>query len=410
MQEKLIINTVPEFTNPRPIILCFVAHYLPGFCSGGPVQSIANFVDHLGDEFDIRIVTRDRDLSDTVPYPDVLIDVWSTLGKAKVFYASPSMISLKGITTLLRDTPHDILYINSFFAFEFTALPLLLRRIGIVPVKPCVIAPRGEFSTGALALKKFKKWIYISLVKKLGLYRNLHWQASSDFEKADICREFGSVAKWINVAPDLTPLLTENLKISKTRVPGPLRLIFLSRISPKKNLDFLIRVLAKISAEVDLAIYGPQEDALYWKKCLDLINQLPQNIHVKVCGQVPQEQVRNTFSEHDVFVFPTLGENFGHVIFESLMACTPVIVSNQTPWLQDNNGGLQVLHLEEALWLNEIDILIKSEKSVLAQKRIAAAEYCFRYSTNNNSVNLSRVLFRTLIGRYYSYARLADIY
>ena len=38
------------------VILCFVAYYLPGYRSGGPVRTIANFVDHLGDEFDIRIV------------------------------------------------------------------------------------------------------------------------------------------------------------------------------------------------------------------------------------------------------------------------------------------------------------------------------------------------------------------
>lgn len=73
---------MPEITASRPIIPCFVAYYLPGYCSGGPVRTIVNFVDHLGDEFDIRIVTRDRDALDTEPYASVEVDAWNTVGKA----------------------------------------------------------------------------------------------------------------------------------------------------------------------------------------------------------------------------------------------------------------------------------------------------------------------------------------
>ncbi len=119
----------------KPIILCFVAHYLPGYRSGGPVRTIANFVDHLGDEFDIRIVTRDRDALDTEPYPGVQIDAWNKVGKVQVFYASKKTVNLRGIAKLIRETPHDVLYLNSFFAFGFTTLPLLARRLGWAALK-----------------------------------------------------------------------------------------------------------------------------------------------------------------------------------------------------------------------------------------------------------------------------------
>lgn len=46
------------------------------------MRTIVNFVDHLGDEFDIRIVTRDRDALDTEPYASVEVDAWNTVGKA----------------------------------------------------------------------------------------------------------------------------------------------------------------------------------------------------------------------------------------------------------------------------------------------------------------------------------------
>ena len=65
--------------------------YLPGYRSGGPLRTIANLVDQLGDEFDIRIITRE-DVFDTKPYSMVKVDAWNTLGNAQVFYASKSRL------------------------------------------------------------------------------------------------------------------------------------------------------------------------------------------------------------------------------------------------------------------------------------------------------------------------------
>ena len=45
------------------------------------------------------------------------------------------------------------------------------------------------------------------------------------------------------------------------------------------------------------------------------------------------------FSKYDAFIFPTLSENYGHVIVESLIVGTPVIISNNTPWTDVNDFG-----------------------------------------------------------------------
>ena len=49
--------------------------------------------------------------------------------------------------------------------------------------------------------------------------------------------------------------------------------------------------------------------------------------------------MRTKFSEYDAFVFPTRGENFGHVIAESLSASCPVVCTDQTPWTAVLAGG-----------------------------------------------------------------------
>lgn len=382
----------------RATILCFVAYYLPGYRSGGPVRTLTNLVDQLGNEFDIRIVTRDRDSLDTEPYSNIIVDAWNTVGKAQVFYASNSTFNLRGVVRLLRETPHDVLYLNSFFSVSCTFLPLLAKRLGLVRKTPCVIAPRGEFSPGALALRAYKKRTYIFFMKVLGIFHGLHWQASSAHEEIDILRKMRSIARRVYVVPNLTQFNDHKFRACYARAPGPLRLIFLSRISPKKNLDFCLRVVSNISEDIELTIYGPKEQKEYWKYCKCLIDKLPESIKVTDGGQVPPEKVINVFSKHDVFVFPTRGENFGHVIFEALTAGTSVLVSDQTPWVSDKNGALQSLELDEVLWVDAINSWTRLDDRALAQRRNAAAEYLHRYSAASQSVDLTRKLFRAALG------------
>ena len=83
-------------------ILCFVKCYLPGYKYGGPIRTIANFVENFGDKFDIKIVCDDRDFLDTKSYNKVKINNWNKVGKAKVFYLSLRKLTLKSIKKLLK--------------------------------------------------------------------------------------------------------------------------------------------------------------------------------------------------------------------------------------------------------------------------------------------------------------------
>lgn len=87
----------------RPIILAFLDYYLPGYRAGGPIRTISNFVDHFGDEFEILIVTRDRDVLDIKSYTAINVDSWTSVGKAKVYYASEKMSSFSGVVRILNE-------------------------------------------------------------------------------------------------------------------------------------------------------------------------------------------------------------------------------------------------------------------------------------------------------------------
>jgi glycosyltransferase involved in cell wall biosynthesis len=316
-------------------ILCLTTCYLPGYKFGGPLRTIVNMVEHLSDDFDILIVTSDRDLGDTEAYPDVQVGAWNQVGKAKVFYLAPGQRTVRMFAKLLRETEYDVLYLNSFFDPVFTLKPLIARRLGMAPSKPCVLATRGEFTDGHLKLKSLKKSVYLAVVPATGLFDGITWQASSQYEVRDIGRRLGGHALNIREAMDLPPFVpaSDAPGHSRVRTQGtPLKICFLSRIHPMKNLDFALGVLRTVSVPVEFNIYGPIGDEVYWAKCQASIALLPSHVTAHYRGPVTPEQVPQAMAANDLFFFPSLGENYGHVIAEALSEGTPVLLSDTTPW------------------------------------------------------------------------------
>jgi glycosyltransferase involved in cell wall biosynthesis len=385
-------------SSEKRTILLFADHYLPGYRAGGAVRTIANMVENLGDDFKFLIITRDRDLNENNPYQDCKINQWNSVGKASVLYLSPDKLRLLNIASLMRDTAYDVLYLNSFFSCRFTCYPLFIRRFGISWGKHVVLAPRGEFGKGALRIKSVRKYIYIWAAKLLHIYDNMSWQASSPYETMDITRTIGHRAKKIHVAPDLLPVLSgkdyHSSNRASSRMEEGLRVIFLSRISPIKNLEFLLEILLSVTSPLSLNIYGPIEDQTCWHKCQQLIARLGNNVTVAYCGPIKPESVQAIFSAHDVFVFPTQGENFGHVIYEALSAGTSVIVSDKTPWLADQSGALKVLPLtNRASWIQAIESWADFSIKDYSKQREAAYSYAKKYLKDSDALNANRKLF-----------------
>ncbi len=320
----------------NPIILTTIASYLPGFKAGGPIRTLTNLIARLGDEFDFRILTADRDLDDVQPYPDIRPNVWMQRTHERVCYLSPDQRKFLSFRHHLTQESYDLLYLNSFFS-QLTVHAVTYRRLGLLPARPWIIAPRGEFSPGALQIKWPKKRLFLTFAGISGLYRNLIWQASSEFEAADIRR---LVARFhldsnprILVAPNLPPKMRGAAPTARpTKTQGAARLVFLSRIARMKNLAFALQQLAQVQGEITFDIYGPKEDEAYWRTCQQRIADLPENITASYLGPVEPDQASTVFASYHAFLFPTLGENFGHVILESLSAGCPVITSDRTPW------------------------------------------------------------------------------
>ena len=311
-------------------VLVVNGQYLPGYKGGGPIQSCKNMIENLSPYFNFKVLCADRDYKEEKPYENIIINGWNQIGPAQVFYMSPEMESLSGFTKVLNETDYDAIYLNGFFSQVYTIRPLLLRRLRKLKKTKIILTPRGDF-TGGLENKKLKKYGYIAAVKLIGLYSKLLWHATSEIEERDIRRLFPKAKTFM--VPNLPAKFVEREPII-AKEPGKLRLVFVSRIFPKKNIKYAIEVLKQVkSGEVVFDIYGPMEDKLYWAECEKLTGEMPSNVVVRYCGEVPHEKIPYVFEQYHAFFFPTLGENYGHVIVEAMMNnCLCILSKGVTPW------------------------------------------------------------------------------
>lgn len=379
-------------------VLCVTDYFVPGFQGGGVIRTLDNMRHQLSGHLTMAVFSRDRDLGATEPYPGIKIDQWNDTPLGPIFYASPGWFGPRGLAKAMAGHEFGAVYLNSFFSPNGSIK--MLRALGLLaPKTPILLAPRGEFSLGALAVKKQKKRIFLMFARLFGLYRTVYWQASNDHEAQDILRQFPHVGDRIFIAPDpVVAILQEHPNQSAPKVLGQANLAFISRITPKKNLVGLLRILATVRTEAALHIYGPKEDQAYWNDCEAVIAELPNNIIVTSHGTVLPKDVSATFAKHDLFAFPTHGENFGHVIFESLRAGTPVLLSDQTPWKSDPAGAVKVIPTAaQTLWRDAIEEVARQDQTDYDQIRPATLNYATIYAETDQSLQANLEMFQALL-------------
>lgn len=305
-------------------------YFAPAVNGGGPIRTLAALTRTAPDGMAIDVVTRDRDLG----VPTRLDVPCSALveGDRRVrFIDSRGPLGLLRLAAAFVSGPRpDLTYCNSVFDTRFGVLPVVLRRCGAWRSATMLVAPRGEFDRGALAIKATKKRRYLRLARALGLFRGVVWHASTELE---------AVAIRAAVGTDVDVVVRENetsLPRTATLHPVPavdrLELVTVGRVSPKKRVHLLIEALADVARPVRLVVVGPVDDAAYGRRCATAADALPSHVQVEFRGTQSHEGVLDSIRAAHAMVTATAGENFGHTIAETLSVGRPVLLSDTTPW------------------------------------------------------------------------------
>ena len=361
-------------------ILIITGRYLPGYKDGGPVRTIKNLTDMLGDDYSFTIACADRDHGDTKQYDGIKsgIDGRNRVGKADVVYIENGKYSFSDILKLSKI--NDIVYICGPYN-GYAIKSLILKRIGKISC-PLVLAPMGSFSKGALAIRSKKKQIFLSVFKILGFFNNIYFSVTSEVEKEEMKSVLNKNKELISddkifIAEDPQRKTNTTLSNKTYRKNNKLNVVFLSRISEKKNLYGAAQILSNVKGNVCFDVYGNMEDEEYYTKCLEVISEFPSNVNYKYMGEAASEDVPKILSKYDVFLFPTHGENFGHVISEALSAGVIPVISDTTPWLDfnDKNCGFVISHDDLNMFSECIDKLCDMPIDELKEISRNAIEY-----------------------------------
>ena len=399
----------------RPRLFIFVDYYKPGFAGGGPRVSIENIVLNFSAQYRIYIITQAYEYGRTKSYQG-LLNRWKRLDRAAVYY-SPKTLNrlLYYIIIILRLRP-TFIWLNSFFS-PVSTIPILLLRSFLSlfsKVSRIAISPRGEFYSGALTSSFHKKRVWLYIFQHFVYKRDLVWAVSNTQEYSSLLHVFGChsqdfISKQsgnnlffsqedpdpsIYVVPNISrltsipPGINKGYKVDLVRANNrTTKLVFLSRICPKKNLLFAIRALEDVRSSVEFYVYGPIEDRSYWDECVQTASSLPSSIKFIYMGPLSPNDVVSTLTNYDLFVFPTLGENYGHVIVEALSASLPILISNNTPWSHKPCPGFCSLSLDSHLsWANYIDQYCEDRLAKPLEARISASLVFKEFMLSSDSV------------------------
>ena len=280
----------------------------------------------------------------------------------------PEVVHLPAVAGLLnRLTPdgvrqvqeaaqrYDVVHLHGVWETSNTQVARACRTAAT----PYVVSLRGMLDDWAMRQKPLKKQLYLALGGRRFLEGAAAVHCTAEYEKQQSQRRFGTAKSAVipNLVdlrpyadvPDPAPARAEWPAIDRSG----LTILFLSRLHPGKGVDMLIDAVAEIRRggnDVHLVLAGNGEHD-YEQSLRRRATTAGIEEHVTWTGFISGEVKLSLFAAADVFALPTMQENFGFVMFESLAAGTPVVCSNLVDTRDEiaaSGGGVVVERTVEA--------------------------------------------------------------
>ena len=281
----------------------------------------------------------------------------------------------------------DVVHVHGVWLFPNITVAWNARRKKV----PYVIRPAGSLDPKPLKMKGFKKRLYLNLIERRLINRAAALHAVSDNEAQNLAA-LGFQTPIVNIPNGIATVganATENRMRLRAELNLPAEhklLLFVGRIHPIKNLEFLGRVFRDLIKGTDesflLVIAGPDRHE-YGHKLKQYYQELGIGDRVYFPGEVAGWQKDSLYRACDVFVLPSWTENFGFVVIEALAAGLPVVVSDTTPWMAVNeaNAGY-CLPLVEAVFVEKIKKMMTHPED-MERKRLGALQFAKAFAWEN---------------------------
>ncbi|MFM7291816.1 MAG: glycosyltransferase [Planctomycetia bacterium] len=234
---------------------------------------------------------------------------------------------------------HDIVHIHGIWQFPDWAAAAAARRAGV----PYVITPHGSLQPARLRKSRLKKRASAVLADRAMLNQAdcLHATAADEAEAFRLFGYRGPIALIPNGITPPAPIdagradaLVEACRHAYPETLGRRILLFLSRIEPIKGVTTLARAWVECAREFPdwhLVIVGPDERG-HVQEVQAILRDGGVLDRTTITGTLLGDRKTGFYLASDVFILPTISENFGLVIGEALAHRLPVITTTGAPW------------------------------------------------------------------------------
>lgn len=318
--------------------------------AGGPANSVYWLTKYLKrNGIEPTVVATDQGVGDGLK-----LNHWNDSEAGHVMHVKTRIIYFpvrQTVISLRCVLAADAVQVSSVFFPAAAVSALFARILG----KKLIVSPRDELApyglTRSAARKRPILWLYRKFLAK---YATFH--ATAEKEVDDIKSYFGNVVRVIHI-----PNLIEMPELLARSGDG--YLLFIGRIDPKKGIDKLIAALSLSSefqkSSIVLKVAGGGS-AEYVNELKQLVTTLGLDGRVEFVGQTEGVAKQQLLANASWTFMPSISENFGVVVLESLAQNTPVVASTGTPWaiLAENEVGFWVDNSPESLGAT-IDTLIQ---------------------------------------------------
>jgi glycosyltransferase involved in cell wall biosynthesis len=257
----------------------------------------------------------------------------------------------------------DVAHLHAPWVTANVQVAGIARRLG----RPYVLTAHGMLDEWSMGQKRLKKRIYLAVAgnRLLAGAARVHCTAEAELDQARrwMPRANGVVLPLVvDLAEYADPPGAEMARAKFPALGGEgWKLLFLSRVHPKKGVDLLIKAAAELRRRgraCTVLIAGPGV-AGYVVSIKRLARVCGVGEAVHFLGMLRGAEKLSLYAAADVFVLPTSQENFGLVLVEAMACGTPVVTTRGVDiWKELAGAGAQIVEAEAGAIASAVERIV----------------------------------------------------